>query len=216
MTLGPTGDTARANVTRVRSESGVSFAALSGRMGELGRPMGTLALRRLESGERRVDVDDLLALAVALDVTPLSLLLPPVMGMHVEREVTALGMVPTVNLWRWATSTGPLDPHADQGARLEWHRRVAPREVLTDAQRHRRRAEWQQRRAGELEGAISRALRDTPDDEPREPTAVDRMFIEARTAELEQVRALDPADEEAWAHLGGLDPAPPAPGDADG
>jgi hypothetical protein len=43
---------------------------------DLGRPIPPLGLRHLEAGNRRIDVDDLVVLADALDVSPLMLLLP--------------------------------------------------------------------------------------------------------------------------------------------
>lgn len=73
--IGPTGDRVRENLVRLRGEMGHS--ELSRRLAAAGRPIAPLGLRRLEAGERRVDVDDLMALAVVLDVSPLALLLPP-------------------------------------------------------------------------------------------------------------------------------------------
>lgn len=46
---------------------------LSERLAET-RPMGHSTLSEIENGARRVDVDDLVALATALDVTPYQLL----------------------------------------------------------------------------------------------------------------------------------------------
>lgn len=72
--LGGTGETVKENVKRLRG--GMQYKELSERLAELGRPIPPLGLRRIEAGERRVDVDDLMALAVAFDVSPLALLLP--------------------------------------------------------------------------------------------------------------------------------------------
>lgn len=52
------------------------YAELSRKLAEMGREIPPLGLRRIETGERRVDVDDLVALALALDLSPLALLLP--------------------------------------------------------------------------------------------------------------------------------------------
>ena len=74
--LGPTGEHVAQTVGKFREARNLGYAALSRRLAALGRKIPPLALRRIEAGERRVDVDDLVALAVALDVTPLALLLP--------------------------------------------------------------------------------------------------------------------------------------------
>lgn len=50
---------------------------LSARLTKLGRPILPSGITKIEQGKRRVDVDDLVALAVALKVTPTRLLLGP-------------------------------------------------------------------------------------------------------------------------------------------
>jgi transcriptional regulator with XRE-family HTH domain len=72
---GPTSERVAHNVRQLRSELGLSLEGLSRRLGELGRPIRDTGLSKLEAGERRVDVDDLMALAMALEVTPNRLLL---------------------------------------------------------------------------------------------------------------------------------------------
>jgi transcriptional regulator with XRE-family HTH domain len=78
--LGPTGETVRANVRRLREAQNLGYTKLARILNEIGRDIPELGLRRIESGDRRVDVDDLLALAVALGVSPISLLLPNMPG----------------------------------------------------------------------------------------------------------------------------------------
>lgn len=75
--VGPVGDQVRSNITRLVEERYASRADLIRRVIALGRHMDQLALRRIERGERRVDADDLVALATALGVTPAQLLEPP-------------------------------------------------------------------------------------------------------------------------------------------
>lgn len=74
--IGPVGQHAAANVKTLREKRRLSYADLSRKLDELGRPIPPLGLRRIEAGERRIDVDDLAALALALEVSPLSILLP--------------------------------------------------------------------------------------------------------------------------------------------
>ncbi|GAA3272659.1 helix-turn-helix transcriptional regulator [Streptomyces lavendulae] len=74
--LGPVGSTLQENVRRLREAQRLTYVELSDRLSEVGRPIPVLGLRRIERGERRVDVDDLVALALVLNVSPGSLLLP--------------------------------------------------------------------------------------------------------------------------------------------
>lgn len=72
---GPSSDRVAANVRELRTERRMTLDELAGRLKELGRPILKSGLSKLETGERRVDVDDLMALAMALEVTPNRLLL---------------------------------------------------------------------------------------------------------------------------------------------
>lgn len=54
----------------------MSGADLSASVGRLGRAIPVLGIQRIEAGTRRVDVDDLVVIAVALGVSPASLLMP--------------------------------------------------------------------------------------------------------------------------------------------
>lgn len=86
--LGPVGLIVARNVRRTREKAGYSYAELSRTLTDLGRPIPPLGLRHIEAGNRRVDVDDLVMLALALDVAPLALLLPG--GRSNNRDVTLL------------------------------------------------------------------------------------------------------------------------------
>jgi transcriptional regulator with XRE-family HTH domain len=74
---GPLGCNLIANVERLRRARGLSLRKLSVALDEAGRPVPPLGLSRMAHGERRVDVDELVALAEVLDVTPDVLLSPP-------------------------------------------------------------------------------------------------------------------------------------------
>ncbi|MGG5172686.1 helix-turn-helix domain-containing protein [Pseudarthrobacter sp. J1738] len=78
MELGPTGNNVARNIKRCREADRLNYAELSRKVTDLGRPISPLAIRRIEEGERRVDVDDLMALTVALNVNPNELLLTTV------------------------------------------------------------------------------------------------------------------------------------------
>ncbi|MEV6212141.1 helix-turn-helix domain-containing protein [Kitasatospora sp. NPDC051914] len=106
--LGPTGDQLRANIARLRAERGMTKKELSDRVGELGRPIPPLGITRLEAGTRRVDADDLMALAAALNVSPGTLLLPHEQPSGDKTDpyeywikATGIGHVPWETAWRW-------------------------------------------------------------------------------------------------------------------
>jgi transcriptional regulator with XRE-family HTH domain len=67
--LGPAGIAVMGNVRRIREGQRLTYVELSQRLIAAGRPIPVLGLRRIERGERRVDVDDLSALASVLKTT---------------------------------------------------------------------------------------------------------------------------------------------------
>lgn len=102
------------NVAELRSLRGLSLRDLSVRLRQLGRPILPSGLFKVESGERRVDTDDLVALAVALDVTPTRLLLPA------TAEDRKMALTPSTvceerTAWAWAVGDHelPREPWAD-------------------------------------------------------------------------------------------------------
>lgn len=87
------------NVAERRNALGLSIAELSRRTQEAGHPLAALALRRIEAGERRIDVDDLTALAAILETTPAALLAPPEpneLSVHYLEETSALSGTPAL------------------------------------------------------------------------------------------------------------------------
>jgi transcriptional regulator with XRE-family HTH domain len=122
-TLGPTGARVARNVKRLRQARGLSYIGLSRRLKDLGHPILDTGLMRIEKGNddggRRVDVDDLITLALALDVTPNALLLPP-RADDTETYMTPNAYAKAATTWRWATGDksfpdiwGPEDIHLD-------------------------------------------------------------------------------------------------------
>ncbi len=106
--LGPTGKTVANNVKRLREKHGLEYTQLADRLAALKRPIPTLGLRRVEAGDRRVDADDLVALAIALGTNPNALLLPPSADAEHVLTVTAAGMRPAWQVWKWARGEFPL------------------------------------------------------------------------------------------------------------
>ncbi|MDE3725342.1 helix-turn-helix transcriptional regulator [Nocardiopsis sp. N85] len=118
--LGPIGDTVRHNVKRIREARSLTYAELSRRLTAVGREIPTLGLSRIEEGKRRVDTDDLVALAMVFDVSPVTLLLPPAPPQSTGGRVTVLPerSTPWRTAWRWAHGEHPYwEPGSDNELR---------------------------------------------------------------------------------------------------
>jgi transcriptional regulator with XRE-family HTH domain len=107
---GPSSLRVAANLRRIRQERGLSYAELARRLAALGHPILDTGIIKIEKGERRIDVDDLVALAVALGTTPNRLLLP---GTDIPGGTTDHLLVPEIRdsrrrLWAWASGEVPL------------------------------------------------------------------------------------------------------------
>jgi transcriptional regulator with XRE-family HTH domain len=72
--IGPAGVLTARAIARARTARGFAQRQLAERVTALGRPMTITMLSRIECRQRRCDVDDLVAIAAALDVSPLALL----------------------------------------------------------------------------------------------------------------------------------------------
>lgn len=95
-----TGETVAANIARVRKSQQMSLQRLEAILTTLEHRISFSALSKIENRARKVDVDDLMAIAVALNVSPGSLLLP--FGGPAE-EVSITGGHDSVGLiWEWA------------------------------------------------------------------------------------------------------------------
>src|SRR4051794_25470240 len=101
-----------ANVRALRDARGMSVRDLSARLSELGRPLLPSGITKIEQGQRRVDVDDLVALAVALRVNPSRLLLPDTAG-DAEVSLTPSVTVPAWAAWQWADAREPLPTRSE-------------------------------------------------------------------------------------------------------
>jgi transcriptional regulator with XRE-family HTH domain len=114
--LGPIGAAVAANIERLRKSQNLSYAELSRRLDALECPIAPLGLTRIREHQRRVDVDDLVALALALGVSPATLLLP---GPDASTAPgSAGGKVPVTEggehyplsqVWRWFVAESPID-----------------------------------------------------------------------------------------------------------
>ncbi|MFC4500676.1 helix-turn-helix domain-containing protein [Streptomyces vulcanius] len=115
---GPVAEAVAKNVERLRKTRNKTIYSLSGELSEVGRPITPSAIAKIEKQQRQVTVDDLVALAVVLNTSPISLLLPPEWGdgpvdLTSERRLTAR------TAWRWIRG---LSPASDYG--------VSPSEIV--------------------------------------------------------------------------------------
>jgi transcriptional regulator with XRE-family HTH domain len=161
--IGPVGKTVVANIAELAAARGLSLRQLSERLGAIGRPILPSVLHALSQGSRRVDADDLIALSMALAVSPSALLLP--------RHVTSaddIDLTPEVRqrasiVWDWADGKWPLPAEAP------WPEGVAvsfPATAVADFYEHSR-----------------------PDFSPPEPAPLpSQATLEALTWQIGQVR----------------------------
>lgn len=102
--LSKTGTVVARNIRTIRKARNLPYTELSARLHELGREIPTWGLRKIESGGRRVDTDDLVALALALNVSPLALLLSTEPSSLVPKAKT----YPPERIWEWAMGLDAL------------------------------------------------------------------------------------------------------------
>jgi transcriptional regulator with XRE-family HTH domain len=110
--LGPIGENVTQTLRKFREMRRFGYADLSRKLAQYGREIPPLGLRRIESGERRVDVDDLAALAVALNVSPLALLLPMEDSRVLPADEDAHA---SDEIWRWGRGFSPLGTLPGEG-----------------------------------------------------------------------------------------------------
>ncbi len=107
-TLGPTGELVAANLALLRGNRGMSTTQLSRLLDRLGRPIPPTGITKIEKCTRRVDVDDLMALAAALRVSPSRLLLMSTDRPEDTVDVTGFGEVSSHDAWDWLDGIRPL------------------------------------------------------------------------------------------------------------
>lgn len=96
------------NVASWRARRRLSGREVSEKLDELGVPMLKTTLSKIENSARQVNVDELVALALALDVTPNYLLLTN-RADDAEIALTPTRALTSAEAWDWATYRRPLD-----------------------------------------------------------------------------------------------------------
>nr|WSY53793.1 helix-turn-helix transcriptional regulator [Streptomyces sp. NBC_00886] len=115
---GPVAKAVAVNVERLRKARNKTIYSLSGELNEIGRPITPSAIAKIEKQQRQVTVDDLVALAVVFNTSPISLLLPAEWG-DVPVELTSERRIMARTAWRWIRG---LSPASDYG--------VSPSEIV--------------------------------------------------------------------------------------
>jgi hypothetical protein len=107
---GPTARRVADAINRIRRGNKVTTAQLSRRLAALGQPIPDTGITKTEQGTRRVDVDDLVPIALALGVTPNTLLMPQIgyLGAMDPRDLTPKISGRAEELWQWAQGEKPL------------------------------------------------------------------------------------------------------------
>lgn len=142
ISLGPAGLRFGQLMRELRVLAGLGQQELAAKLRDLGHPLPVSSISRLENGERRADISDLVAIAVALDVAPARLLLPgaaPDTDWQAEIQLTEALSVSWERAWRWATGEESLNsptlrlPDMSRAevaavleARGEWNRQNSP------------------------------------------------------------------------------------------
>jgi transcriptional regulator with XRE-family HTH domain len=133
---GPTSKRVSENIERLRRVRGLSQAQLANELTRVGRPMLDTAVSKMERGTRRIDVDDLVAIALALNVSPVALLMPSNASLEKVALTNKISLSEQIT-WLWAAGEAPasdflLDPvgdHAEEEHKEYW----ATREKYLDA-----------------------------------------------------------------------------------
>lgn len=105
---GPAGRAVATNVRAVRRSRGWSQLQLAEEMTRIGRPLQASTVAKIEAEDRRVDVDDLIALAAALNVAPARLFIDKEATYDVSVELTPGHHAPQWSVWQWLTGYRPL------------------------------------------------------------------------------------------------------------
>jgi transcriptional regulator with XRE-family HTH domain len=193
--LGPTGEQVRSNIRRLRENSGLSQTQLARLTTTTTRPLASVAINEIENGARRVDVDDLIALAAALGVNPNALLMPDKVGEDYDVELSGIGTINSTRAWEWARGYAPVDqadrdvsaePESDV-SRAAFRMRIEPRSLPPRRAVIADRTKWIQEQtvqlAMDLQGAGSE----------RDAAGIKRQ--------LDALRNLDPENDGQWSAL---------------
>lgn len=173
-------------VADVRRERGMSVRELSDQLTALGHPVNRSSLSQLELGNRGVSLPDLLAIATALDVSPVLLLVDP------ESRQPSVPFVPG------------LEDAVSAGHLVNWWSGIAPVTTTDDGFANWKRqmrsfSDWQAYEEAVHDLAIRAYLENTFSS--NEGSDADhQVLVDASTAQFKVAREL--ASRLPWADLG--------------
>jgi hypothetical protein len=107
-TIGPVGAQVVANIEELRRARGLSLAGLSEKLASIGVRIHANVLHRQSQGKRRIDVDDLVALSLALAVNPSALLFDRRAVGRTPVALTPVVQRPAWLVWAWAEGKFPM------------------------------------------------------------------------------------------------------------
>lgn len=171
----------RRNIKRQRRALDYTYVEMSRLLGEIGRPIPPTGLRRIEGGQRRVDADDLVAIAIVLETNPNMLLLPPVRGTHARSDLTGAPGETTETTWGWAVGEYPT-ANAILMSSLPVSGGLRPGKIYSAEERAALRRDSIRMRRGVASQRKRRGGN-----------------VDAELAELDRLSQLDPEDDAAWA-----------------
>lgn len=107
---GAVADRVAANIRKFRTQRGYSTYDLADRLGKIGWSMAQSAVAKIENMQRAVTVDDLVAFALVLDVSPNALLFEGEFSANTKAIpiLTPATKATPVATWQWATGEQPL------------------------------------------------------------------------------------------------------------
>ena len=108
--LGPFGTVARENIVARRAELGLTAAEVASRTSNAPRPLGRSAVSEVERGARRIDIDDLFALAIALEASPIDLVMPKPTDEAIELSQRNLVLL-AGQVRHWLSEGGDISVH---------------------------------------------------------------------------------------------------------
>lgn len=126
---GDTHDNVRYNVARIRTQRRLSLRDLAALMPPGPGALSHSSIGEIERGVRRCDVDELTALSITLDVSPIALLMPYTETVNEEVGVTGLRHVVGARwVLDWLRGDAPLQPEdaVDDHERESFRRRSLP------------------------------------------------------------------------------------------
>jgi nucleoside phosphorylase len=103
----PTGARVAQRLRKLRADRQLTLTQLAERLAGLGHPLQLSVISKIENGQRRVDVDDVVAFALALEVSPNQILLTEGARAASTVQLTPGRALTEKQAWAWASQVNP-------------------------------------------------------------------------------------------------------------